>query len=930
MKHNAQKPGGAFRKAGDLRRKKTQPHKNCRLTRRFVTTDVLVLTVGLISLILLLLGALLPPFISSVAAFMLFMIPGLVLSRLALEDEDFPGAARLPVAFVISTGVLGLLGVPALIFHLSIETYLLACGIVLAASFGLAIYGLIHRDIFETVPEEDPASNWLWIPFIGLSGMLSYTSTVRMERPNGDSWIYLAYVQDYVDSANLTFNNVLVSGLATDGYMSFRTSINGWLLEQAAMSRISGTPPVDLVLSHLAPMLVLVSLLAVYALSTIFFGREAALLIGTLTALFFLVDLHATLQTAFLSPGHEMMNRVTEDKFVVRFLFLPVALGVAALYLRKRKLRYLLLFTFICWSVFTVHPIGLILIGIGIIGFSFFHLAVNLLDKRAWLEVFGLGAALSSVTFPLVIYLLATNSRLLSRFPSSNPRAADNGTIMAWVAAKRLMVLGDDVYIVHPAVLLSPAILAAYVLGIPFLIFHLRKNGAARLLLGMLVSTPLLIYVPPISTRLAEIVGPWVLPRFSWPVSLAAPLVLGWMFWKTLVYLQVWLTSSRLRVPVPSLAGTLLPLLLVTTLIVGTTPVIVASLRSANETGEVLQSESTCYDPTFTWLQSRIKEPATVLAPYDENSCIPARSAANVLSLRGMSPSNTERKLRRFFNSHVLDERGIQTLLNYEVDYILLAANSPLNAQFRHLPGFAALDNPGNRYNVYVVDPQALTVTNAVYGNTLLNTQLKNGNSTNADAFYEAAQNEGPDEQFLAYMGLGLWNSRQDLYSDAAANYEQALSIDPGEPTLYPLLSSAYNSAGAPDLARLALENGVDRFPEDVEIRTALSELLMLQDPEAAVEVQKEVVEMFPEVPEYRIQLGTLLALNGSTEAADRQFEYAIRKDPLSAQLHADVGLANQISGRSKAAIQHYERALKLDPSLQEVREQLEVLRQEE
>lgn len=923
MKHGARESAQITEEVEDARELESRRswHKRRGLVRRFLSTEALVLILGLVSLVLILLRNYLPSALPSAAAFALFMVPGLMLSRLILEDGDFPGAARLPVAFVISVGVLGLLGVPILIFHLSIETYLLVCGIVLAASFSLALYGLIRKDIFEFVEEEDPASSWLWIPFIGLSGTLSYTSTVRMEEPNGDSWIYLAYVQDYVDSANLTLNNVLFSGLATDGYMSFRTSINGWLLEQAAMSRISGTPPVDLVLSHLAPILVLGSLLAVYALSRTFFGREAALLIGSLTALLFLVDLHATHQTAFMSPGHEMMNRVTEDKFVARFLFIPIALGVAALYLRKRKLRYLLLFTFICWSVFTVHPIGLILIGISVIGFSFFHLAVNLLDKRSWLEVFGLGVALSSIIFPPMIYLLVTGSKLLSRFPSSNSRATDP-TVMAWVAAKRLLVLGDGSYIVHPAVLLSPGILAAYVLGLPFLIFHLRKSLAARLLLGVLVFTPFLIYLPPISTRLAEIVGPWVLPRFSWPILLAAPLVLGWMFWKILVYLRVWLVSSRLRIPVPGLVGAL-PLLLMMTLIVGTTPTIVASVRSANETGEVLQSWSTCYDPTFTWIQDRITEPATVLAPYNENSCIPARSPANVLSLRSISSGNAEGKLRRFFISHVLDKQDIQTLLNYEVDYVLLTANSPLNAQLRHLPGFTVLDNPGDRYRMYGVDRAALAVTPAVSGNTFLN----NGLLPNAETAYTAALDGDTDEQFLAYVGLARSYTQQELYLDAAASYEQALAIYPDEPSLYQLLSNTYRAAGEITLARTVLENGIARFPDVVYLRTGLGTLLMFEDPEAAVEAQRKVVEIFPQAPGYRVKLGTFLNLSEDTEAADRQFQKALGQDPLSAELYTDVGQANQVSGREEIAIRHYERALELDPSLQEAEERLKELR---
>lgn len=384
---------------------------------------------------------------------------------------------------------------------------------------------------------------------------------------------------------------------------------------------------------------------------------------------------------------------------------------------------------------------------------------------------------------------------------------------------------------------------------------------------------------------------------------------------------------ERSRTGVARYAAASLPVLLVVVLVAATSPASVAAVRSANEKGEVPQDEASCLDPVFDWIQGEVAEPSTVLAPYEENSCLPARDAdANVAALRGISgDTRTENDLFNFYSSFTLGARGEELLRREEVDYVLVPSDSPLNAQLRHLPGFAALNNPGERYELYGVDPGALTETTAMTANTL----AQNEDFDAATGYYTAALDGDANEQFLAYMGLGLLNSRQGLYADAAANYEQALEIDPGEPTLYPLLSNAYNMSGEPDLARLALENGVDRFPDEVWLRTALGTLLMYRDPEAAAGVQREVVEMFPEVPEYRVSLGTYLGLDGDDEAAERQFEYAIRKNPFSAELHADVGLANQITGRREEAIRHYERALELNPGLPGAQEQLQKLRQQ-
>ena len=897
--------------------------KDSGIIGRLANLEAVVLLLALVSLIVLIplrglvSGAPVLPFLATLA---LFLIPGLLISRV-IPDEGFKGVSRLPVAVVFSAGIFGVLAVPFLVFHRSFVEYLLVCAVVLAVSLGFALYRTFLKVPLETVRSDSPKTltDLLWIPFAGLAGALAYASTVLQEKPNGDSWIYLAYVRDYTSSNSLAIENPILGGQAADSYISFRTTINGWLMEQAAFSKISGLAPVNLVFDYLAPTLIVISLLAVYTLARMLLGKGPALIAGSLMALFFLIDLQATIPTAFLSPGNDFVARVTEDKYVARFLFLPVSLGVAVLYLRERKLRYLAMFTFICWSVMIVHPIGLVLIGISAAGLGFFHLIVNFRDSSSWKAVLGLGGAVASIAVPPLVYLAATGSPLLSR-------ATDSGTAQlltkTWVSSKRLMAIGGDSYIMHPSLLLNPAVIAAYALSVSFVIFRLRRNLAAQLLLGMLAFTPLFIYVPPISTPLANIVGPWVLVRLSWPISLAAPLVIGWVVWEVLEYVGSRLENTGISVTRYSRA--LLPVLVMVLLVAVTSPTSLAAVRSADKSGEIPQGQSSCFDPVFPWMQKNITEPTTVLAPYQENSCIPAYTAdANVVALRSLSRSKrVEQELFGFYGSYTVNVQDEQLLRREGVGYVLVSANSPLDAQLGHLPGFTALDSPGKRYKLYSVDQNSLAETNSVTANTL----MRSGSFDVAANTYAAALGGDANEQFLGYMGLGLWNAIQNLYPDAAANYEQALRIYP-TPTLYPLLSNAYSSAGEPDLARLALENGVKRFPENVALRTDLSALLASQDPAAAVAVQREVVKMFPEVPEYRIKLGSYLASNGEDKAADRQFDYAISKDPLSARMHSDVGLANQVSGRKEAAIRHYERALELNPNFGEARDRLAKLR---
>ena len=93
----------------------------------------------------------------------------------------------------------------------------------------------------------------------------------------------------------------------------------------------------------------------------------------------------------------------------------------------------------------------------------------------------------------------------------------------------------------HPSLLLDPFILLAYLLGVPFLLWRLRRP-AAQLLLGVLLFVSILLYVPPIATLIAVPIGPWHLWRLSWPLPLAALLTLSWVVWELLAY-----ASARLQ-----------------------------------------------------------------------------------------------------------------------------------------------------------------------------------------------------------------------------------------------------------------------------------------------------------------------------------------------------------------------------------------------
>src|SRR5215217_734528 len=105
-------PGGSSRRSSGL--------------ARLRSLDTLVLLSCAAAVILLLplrgLSGAFPP-LAFGAVLALFTAPGFLLSHWLLR-YDMSGMALVPVGFAISTGIFGLIGVPALILHLSTEEHL--------------------------------------------------------------------------------------------------------------------------------------------------------------------------------------------------------------------------------------------------------------------------------------------------------------------------------------------------------------------------------------------------------------------------------------------------------------------------------------------------------------------------------------------------------------------------------------------------------------------------------------------------------------------------------------------------------------------------------------------------------------------------------------------------------------------------------------
>jgi len=695
-----------------------------RLTVRWF--EVCVLISGLLAFGVLypfreLLGA--APGIRLLATLVLFLAPGLLLVRWFF-GEYFSGVALLPAAFVAGVGTFALSAVPLLITESTLSAYLWVCGaIVVGFLLAAAVMAFLPaREVAEEARfEVRDRGGILWVPFVLLVSAMAYIARTTAPSVFGDIWIYLSWVREYLGGDRLASVEPFFGG---DVGLS-RAKINGWLLEQAAVSRVSGVDPIDLVFSYLNPALVVVAFLVFFALARILFKSErAALVSGCLYALFFLMHL----SQSRITWGGEFVQRLPEDKMVAKFLFFPLALACAYAFLESGKKRYFLGFAFLCSAVMAVHPIGLAIVGISMAGFAVLHLAAVPRSRDAWTSICAMGlAGITIIAVPAAIVSLLTDEALSSVLADSDINSGDPDVLrnMIFVSPERNRIheLADGSYIMHPSLLLDPVIATAVLIGLPFLLWRLRKSLPARLLLGTLYVTMLVVYVPPITTFLGDnVVLPGQIWRLAWPIQLAAVLTLGWFVCTGLGHATLWLQRSVS----PRLVAGALPVLLVVALTAAVLPLARSGIESISAHREASR-EAGYYpsDSIFPWFREQIRSPVVVMAPDLQSARIPGYSdEVNVVSRRGslvlrVLPELEERvpgqievpqgslDVENFFYDSTLEER-MEILRRDEVDFVMIPNDSALVDPLERLPGLTLVDTPSERYVLLAVDRSKL------------------------------------------------------------------------------------------------------------------------------------------------------------------------------------------------------------------------------
>jgi len=274
---------------------------------------------------------------------LIFSAPGMSISlllmgnRLALPSHLTSGLA-LSIFLVSSLGVMGR------IVHLPFEfikTTFFVAG--LAAFLALALSIRWEQQVYK--PGRLSIETILLFLLMSVLGvMISLTSAF-----GGDDFTYLTYLTSWQHSPRLNFSEVI---FGSGNLEPMRFWLAMFPMNQAFLAELSNLHGLLLLGFYLKPVLVVISLLAIYNFYEDLFQSDVRAVIALLLQFAFLFLLLGLRQ-----PGQMFFFRITEDKSFAAFALVPVFFLAVNCFVESRRLRSGIFVLLIGWSLALVHPV---------------------------------------------------------------------------------------------------------------------------------------------------------------------------------------------------------------------------------------------------------------------------------------------------------------------------------------------------------------------------------------------------------------------------------------------------------------------------------------------------------------------------------------------------------------------------------------------
>lgn len=924
--------------------------------RSFITTHyIMVFALVLVwALALAAVPSYLPLHAASWFAFLALLIaPGYLLGDIITWRLNLDAIERLALALPMGVAVLALPGAAALLMHLDIHQLALAWSVL----SGLIILIWLLHEIFYVRGRRPEPTPWkteeLLLLGLILGAFILLLPTLNLYKIDGDTYAVNSFSADAL--AGLPLNEeepIFGSGLGPGVRMVFNQSLTLNYL----WSYFSVVEPNDLLATGSKAMLALWAIMAMYTL-----GKSAgnnSRRFGLLTAG---IQLLIYASAPFIRGDNVSIfffERINADKFMVPVTMLPVIVAFAIQYLRDGRWSAWLAAAVATFAVSTIHPLIAAMLALALGSFALLHLLLNLRQRTAWIRSTALGGLIVIVMLLPIVQLVLSRgeSPLASSYPSTfegwdvgvkqvpalpflhvpsldyygplpemqdltaEDAYASNNPFLIWRFAlnmdrRRLILFDLDSYISDPSLIMEPPYFLALLL-LPMFLFRLRRDIAAQYVVSSSLGVVFVMFNPLVTPLIGSFVMPWILWRFVWILpyalifAMAAQMIMGAAI-KIIGRLQDALhigdserSSQRLTAYGP------LIILILATLVLS--PGIGRNIRNLNGRLAFAYAYPTP-DRIFSRLNADLAQNGSsmVLADQDMSVTLPAFVAhAHVLAHRTPTTSEVfpadrqDEALQRlldqhdFFASPYLTQRSIETLVNYDVGYIIADSGSGLDAQLRLAPQWFTRLLDDEAFSLYAVsgDP---AVTDTIKGNTA----MANQSWQEANDLFEKALEEDEGDP-LARIGLAEIAQREGHFEIAEEILRQTISEN-DFPVLHYRLGRLYAQQGMLDESIAAFDAARRGAPLVTRFQIALADVCLSDGREECAELLFKTAADLQSWPDHASRLiaeADMWRQRGETVRALPLYEQAAQEQPNEYNLFVLVSVYREL-GRFEEAL---------------------------
>jgi tetratricopeptide (TPR) repeat protein len=492
----------------------------------------------------------------------------------------------------------------------------------------------------------------------------------------------------------------------------------------------------------------------------LFDNQATALLAVLVQTLYYLSDISSNDST-----GYGFFLRLIEDKFILRFILLPLAVGLTLRYFKRGGRGYLVSLVVAILGLGFVHPMGTVLYGISC-GLFFLTTLVCAPQREKLVR------AILIVAVTLVVFVVPLVQRQQEASSASSGVALDlEESLEKTPAASRLTVLNTSLYVAAPRLIGHPLLILAIVLT-PWLFRHLRPHLSAQFMFGNMIGVLMLCYIPVITPILGKLIAPGMLWRVLWVLPVSPIITFSLVTASQKLISRLGLTPRYWLQAIPVGVILICACLLQGSVVDGLEKL--EEMKSTALTREEIK--------LLTYLREHGIPGSLVITPDHR---IGEEFSGLVGHSYGTNARNSEQRLglpfkdvKRFHAARFVTNTHLDILQQGPCTYVILETGTELSTQFKGLSNMFECLYANQHYALYQWRPDLATEAeiHLIQGNTY----LSQGDWAGAKDAYEEVLQQAPEHP-LAFIGLGIVAETGEDVKEAFEYYRQAIRVFPEE-----------------------------------------------------------------------------------------------------------------------------------------------------